>query len=48
MSLLPAVIQKPRTCRCASPWALWAGLLPGLYMALVGVGGLVWLAFAGA
>ncbi|WP_267239324.1 hypothetical protein [Paludibaculum fermentans] len=29
-------------------WELWAGLLPGLYMALIGLGGLVWLSCAGA
>ncbi|MGC4052404.1 MAG: hypothetical protein QM757_23990 [Paludibaculum sp.] len=29
-------------------WELWAGLMPGLYMALIGIGGLVWLACAGA
>lgn len=29
-------------------WELWAGLLPGLYMVLIGLGGLMWLSYAGA
>ncbi|MBN9661526.1 MAG: hypothetical protein J0H49_25245 [Acidobacteria bacterium] len=29
-------------------WELWTGLLPGLYMVLIGLGGLVWLSYAGA
>lgn len=44
MKSLRSAGRNPRPLR----WELWAGLLPGLYMALIGLGGLVWLSYAGA